>query len=75
MMYFIRNCKDTEMLKINVTNSLFQIFFLNFSYVPPPYINKTSGEHVTVGQNMVLTCTITVEWSVQVRGLPSVHRT
>ncbi len=30
-------------------------------------------EHVTVGQNMVLTCTITVEWSVQVRGVHCVQ--
>jgi hypothetical protein len=37
------------------------------SYVPPPHINKTSGEHVTVGQTLVLTCTITVDWSIQVR--------
>ncbi|XP_023347785.1 vascular endothelial growth factor receptor 1, partial [Eurytemora carolleeae] len=37
------------------------------SYVPPPHINKTSGEHVTAGQTLVLTCTITVDWSIQVR--------
>ena len=38
-----------------------------FSYVPPPHINKTSGEHVTAGQTLVLTCTITVDWSIQVQ--------
>jgi len=37
------------------------------SYVPPPHINKTSGEHVTVGQKLVLTCSITVDWSIMVR--------
>jgi len=36
-------------------------------YVPPPHINKTSGEHVTIGQTLVLTCSITVDWSIQVR--------
>ena len=40
---------------------------LMFSYVPPPHINKTSGEHVTTGQTLVLTCTITVDWSIQVQ--------
>ena len=40
---------------------------LMFSYVPPPHINKTSGEHVTAGQTLVLTCTITVDWSIQVQ--------
>ena len=36
-------------------------------YVPPPHINRTSGEHVTVGQSLTLSCTITVDWGVMVR--------
>jgi len=36
------------------------------SYVPPPHINRTSGSHVTMGQTLVLTCSVSVSWSVMV---------
>jgi len=36
-------------------------------YVPPPHINRTSGSHVTVGETLVLTCSISVNWNVMVR--------
>ena len=36
------------------------------SYVPPPHINKTSGNHVTAGESLVLTCSVSVNWNVMV---------
>ena len=36
------------------------------SYVPPPHINRTSGNHVTLGETLVLTCSVSVAWSVVV---------
>lgn len=36
------------------------------SYVPPPHINRTSGSHVTVGETLILTCSISVNWNVMV---------
>ena len=36
------------------------------SYVPPPHINKTSGSHVTLGETLVLTCTVSVSWNIMV---------
>ena len=36
------------------------------SYVPPPHINRTSGSHVTMGKTLVLTCSVSVSWSVMV---------
>ena len=39
----------------------------NFSYVPPPTINRTSGSHVSMGEKLVLTCSVSVSWSQMVR--------
>ena len=36
------------------------------SYVPPPHINRTSGSHVTMGETLVLTCSVAVSWTVMV---------
>ena len=34
--------------------------------MPPPHINRTSGSHVTVGETLVLTCSVSVNWNVMV---------
>lgn len=34
--------------------------------MPPPHINKTSGNHVTRGQRLVLTCSVSVNWNIMV---------
>ena len=42
------------------------MYFLCSSYVPPPHINKTSGSHITRGQTLVLTCSVSVNWNIMV---------
>ena len=51
-----------KMLELCISNEL-----LSCRYVPPPHINRTSGSHVTVGETLVLTCSISVNWNVMVR--------
>ena len=44
--------------------------------MPPPHINKTSGSHVTAGETLVLTCSVSVNWNIMVSlswSLPNQH--
>ena len=40
---------------------------LQTSYVPPPTIKRVSGGHVTTGETLVLSCSVSVSWAVMVR--------
>ena len=40
---------------------------LQTSYVPPPTIARVSGAHVTTGETLVLSCSVSVSWAVMVR--------
>ena len=46
---------------------MWTLIYFDFSYVPPPTITRTSGSHVTTGERLVMTCSVSVSWAQMVR--------